>query len=180
MYACGVALDAICPEIVMVFPEKDAEIPEGNPDAVPILVAPVVVMVMLLIVALGQILGEELAAKAVFKFFTPFIATFKKLEPDAITKFPLKVPPVAVAFNLTYTVVAATVPFVGVKLREVENPVPEVNEISYPVGAVMVKFELSPVADTDVVCSEETMPAHVEKPERDEGDAAILAVKLFD
>lgn len=162
----------------MVFPEKVAEIPEGNPDAVPMLVAPVVVIVIFVIVAFGQILGEELAANAVFKFFTPFIATFVKLEPDATTMLPLKVPPVAVAFNLTKIVVADTVPLVGVKVKEVENPVPEVNEISYPVGAVTVKLEPSPVADTDVVCSEETMPAHVEKPERDEGVAAILAVKL--
>ncbi len=87
-------------------------------------------------------------------------------------------PLVAVAFNLTYIVVAATVPLVGVKVSDVAKPVPEVNEISYPLGAVNVKLEPRPVAETEVVCSEEAVPAHVEKPESDEGVAAILAVKL--
>ena len=142
------------------------------------LVAPVVVIVMFVIVALGQMLGVELAVKAVFKFLIPLRAIFEKVEPEATTMLPLKVPPVAVAFNLTYIVVADTVPLVGIKVRDAENPVPEVNEISYPFGAVTVKFEPIPVAETDVVCSAEAMPAHVEKPERDEGVAAILAVKL--
>jgi hypothetical protein len=108
----------------------------------------------------------------------PLRVMFEKVVPETAAKFPLNVPPVAVAFNLTYIVVADTVPLVGVKVIDVENPLPEVNEISYPLGAVKIKFEPSPVADTDVVCSEDTVPAHVEKPERVEGVAAMLAVKL--
>ena len=163
---------------MIVFPEKLAETPVGKPVGVPIPVAPVVVIVMFVIVALGHMLGVELAANAVFKFLIPLRAMFEKVVPETAAKFPLNVPPVAVEFNLTYTVVAVTVPLVGVKVIDVENPLPEVNEISYPLGAVKIKFEPSPVADTDAVCSEEAVPAHVEYPERDDGVTTILAFKF--
>lgn len=92
-------------------------------------------------------------------FTVPVTATFWVVAPvEAAVISPDGVPE-ALALNRTYIVVVLTFPLTGVKEMTPLNPLPEVMEISKPVGAVMTRLAVRLVPDTVNVCSDEGVPA---------------------
>jgi hypothetical protein len=56
-----------------------------------------------------------------------------------------------------------TTPAIFARLMLELNPAPDTVLISYPVGAVIERFETRSVPETVIVCSPDTVPVHVLK-----------------
>ena len=94
------------------------------------------------------------------------VATFWVVAPDEAQVMLPAAPLTVVVDKRTYIIVLNTTPVAGAILTFELNPVPEVNETSYPVGAVTIKLAVKPVAETVKFCSADTEPIQAEKTAR--------------